>query len=86
MPARDNEAMVGRLGDAHWSRPLDLDLVRPIDVFDAWLFAENDVAVALGTWFAASSDRKADAYAAYNAALNREAQTAAVLRRRLATA
>jgi hypothetical protein len=87
MPARDNQAMGAGLRDAVWSgpRPLGLDPVRPIELFDAWLFAENDATVALGTWFAAPSDRRADAYAAYVAALDREAQGAEVLRRRLTT-
>jgi hypothetical protein len=87
MPARDNQAMGVMLRDALWSgpRPLELDPVRPIELFDAWLFAENDAAVALGTWFAAPSDRRADAFAAYVAALDREAQAAEVLRRRLTT-
>jgi hypothetical protein len=87
MPARDNQAMGARLHDALWSGPraLRLDAVRPIELFDAWLFAENEATVALGTWFAAPIDRRADAYAAYVAALDREAQGAEALRRRLTT-
>jgi hypothetical protein len=52
----------------------------PVDLFDAWVFAENDVEVALASWWAASPELKADAYAAYVAALDREACAADVLR------
>ena len=54
--------------------------LRAVDLFDAWVFAENDVEVALARWWAAPRELKADAYAAYVAALDREACAADVLR------
>ena len=53
---------------------------RPVDLFDAWVFAENDVEVALATWWTAPRELKGDSYAAYVAALDREAHAADVLR------
>ena len=52
---------------------------RLIDLWDAWLFAEADVGRALGDWSCAADAEKADAYAAYRAALEREEQAALVL-------
>jgi hypothetical protein len=57
---------------------LDAD---PIDLWDAWLFAEADASLALEAWTCAATDEKAMAYAAYKAALNREEQAALVLAR-----
>ena len=54
---------------------------RPVDLFDAWVFAENDVEMALARWWAAPQHLKGDTYAGYVAALDREARAADVLRR-----
>ena len=58
-----------------------LDAFRPrvVDLFDAWLFAENDATLALGSWWAAPPELKADAYAGYVAAREREERAAEVL-------
>jgi hypothetical protein len=60
--------------------------LRAADLFDAWIFAESDATLALANWRAAPSERKADAYAAYVAAVDREAQAASLLEFRLAPA
>ena len=60
---------------------LGRDRPRPVDLFDAWVFAENDVEIALARWWAAPTALKADAHAAYGAALDREACAAEMLRR-----
>jgi hypothetical protein len=57
--------------------------VRPIDLFDAWLFAEADASLALGAWHAAGHVAKADSFAVYRAAADREEQAARVLALRL---
>jgi hypothetical protein len=65
------------------SRARDLLAVRRprvVDLFDAWLFAENDATLALGNWWAAPAGLKADAYAGYVAAREREERAADVLR------
>jgi hypothetical protein len=53
---------------------------RPIDFFDAWVFAENDVTLALARWGRAVREARSDAYAAYVAALDREEKAADALR------
>jgi hypothetical protein len=55
----------------------------PIDLFDAWLFAEADVRLALYEWNAAVTDDKPWTHAAYQAALDREEQAARVLAARV---
>jgi len=65
-------------------RTLELGQVRPAALFDAWLFAEADATLALAAWRSAASSNKAAAYAAYRAALDREAQAASALELRLA--
>src|SRR3954471_8433851 len=65
---------------------LDAGRIRPAALFDAWLFAEADATLALAAWGSAPSDDKAAAYATYRAALDREAQAAQTLQRRLAVA
>jgi hypothetical protein len=54
---------------------------RPIDLWDAWLFAEADASLALGDWSCAPDADKSDAYAAYKAAIDREEQAAVALER-----
>jgi hypothetical protein len=60
-------------------RRFDLGLMRPADLFDAWMFAEADATLALADWRSASRATKTDAHAAYLAALDREAHAAEVL-------
>jgi hypothetical protein len=55
--------------------------VHPADLFDAWMFAEADVALALAAWRCAPSGDKRIAHAAYVAALDREAEAAEGFRR-----
>jgi hypothetical protein len=64
----------------------DVERTRPAALFDAWLFAEADATLALAAWRSAASDDKAAAYAAYRAALDREAEAARKLELRLAAA
>jgi hypothetical protein len=65
---------------------LDVGRIRPAALFDAWPFAEVDATLALAAWRGAASDHKAVPYAAYRAALDREAQAARMLELRLAAA
>jgi len=65
---------------------LDVGRVRPVLLFDAWLFAEADATLALAAWRSAASDDKAAAYATYRAALDREARAARMLELRLEAA
>jgi hypothetical protein len=60
--------------------------LRPAELFDAWMFAETEATLALAAWWSARSHEKADAYAAYLEALDREAQAARTLQLRLAPA
>jgi hypothetical protein len=72
--------------DGKQGRRLTLGGLRPIDLFDAWLFAEADAGLAFGAWCDAPRAEKADAYAVYAAALDREAQACRLLEARLALA
>ena len=54
-----------------------------IELWDAWVFAEVETGLALGTWYHAPDDEKRNAYAAYVAALDREEQAAITLAERL---
>ena len=65
-----------------WSRRT-LDRVPPIDLYGAWMFAQAECTLALAAWRVAPGSDKGDAHAAYVAALDREAQAADVLARRL---
>ncbi len=76
MPA-DNHPAATIVAAHDW---LGRDRPRPVDLFDAWVFAENDVELALARWWAAPPALKADAHAAYGAALDREACAAEMLR------
>ena len=58
---------------------LDALDANPIDLWDAWLFAEADASLALATWNHAPDVDKARAHAAYVAALDREQQAGLVL-------
>jgi hypothetical protein len=55
----------------------------PVDLFDAWLFAEAECALTLQGWCAAGVEEKAAAHAAYSAALDREEHAARILCDRL---
>jgi len=65
------------------ARRFDLSEMRPIDLYDAWLFAEADATLALAAWRTATRPDKGDAHAAYVAALDREAHAAALLEHRI---
>jgi hypothetical protein len=54
-----------------------------IELWDAWAFAEVDAELALRRWWDAPDGERADAFAAYNAAFEREAQAARALQGRL---
>ena len=62
---------------------LDVRKMRPIDLYDAWLFAEAEASLALRTWCTAARAVKDETCAAYRAALDREEQAARVLAQRL---
>jgi hypothetical protein len=64
---------------------LSLSRLRPAELFDAWMFAETEASLALAAWRSAAGAEKRDAYTAYLAALDREAQAAKTLQLRLAT-
>jgi hypothetical protein len=51
----------------------------PIDLWDAWLFAEAEASLTLAAWSSAADEDKAGAYVGYRAALDREEQAARVL-------
>jgi hypothetical protein len=65
------------------ARRFDLSDMRPIELYDAWLFAEADATLALAAWRTAARPDKGDAHAAYIAALDREAHAAALLEYRI---
>jgi len=50
-----------------------------VEFWDAWAFAEIDTEFALKRWWDAPDGERASAFAAYQAALEREAQAAVVL-------
>jgi hypothetical protein len=54
-----------------------------IELWDAWVFAEIDCEMALKRWWDSHGAERASAFAAYTAALEREAQAAGALETRL---
>jgi hypothetical protein len=58
---------------------------KPVDLWDAWLFAAAESSLMLQTWRVTASDQRGSAYAGYRAALDREEQAALVLADRLST-
>jgi hypothetical protein len=52
---------------------------RVIEFWDAWVFAEVESELALATWYQAPAEGKADGFARYTAALDREERAAQVL-------
>jgi hypothetical protein len=81
MPEPTRPTVVTPLRD--WSRRT-LDRVSATDLYGAWMFAQAECTLALAAWRIAPSGAKGDAHTAYVAALDREAQAAHVLARRLA--
>jgi hypothetical protein len=53
--------------------------LKPIELFDRWLLVAAESALTLSEWAASPWNEKADAYALYRAALNREEQAARAL-------
>jgi hypothetical protein len=58
---------------------LQARVAKPIQLWDAWLFAEAEASLALATWSRAPEGDKARAYAMYAAALDREEQAGQAL-------
>jgi hypothetical protein len=56
---------------------------KPIDLWDAWLFAEAEASLMLEAWLSAGTADKGWTHAGYRAALDREEQAARVLADRL---
>ena len=56
---------------------------KPIDLWDAWQFAATEATLKLRIWSTAPNADKANAHAAYLAALDREEHAALVLGNRL---
>jgi hypothetical protein len=88
MPTDHDETTTGALWtvDGRHGKRLTLGGLRPIDLYDAWLFAEADLGLAYAAWCGAPRRAKADAYAAYAAAFERETQACRLLQARLALA
>ena len=82
MPIDEQTPATGAPPPAHVP-PSSLRRVQPVELFDAWLFAETDATLALSAWWSAPSSEEADAYATYRAALDREAHAAGLLALRL---
>lgn len=55
-----------------------------IDLWDAWCFAAADAALALAHWRTVTPDGRGEAFASYQAALDREEHAAMVLGARVA--
>jgi hypothetical protein len=72
----------GRNTSMRSSPPIELD-AEPIDLWDAWQFAATEATLKLRIWSTAPHEDKAQAHAAYDAALDREEQAALVLADRL---
>ena len=79
----DASTLFGPTADGALGRGRELQRMRPADLYDAWLFAETDAALALDAWRSAGPEDRPDAYAVYVAALEREGQAAMLLERRL---
>jgi hypothetical protein len=58
---------------------------KPVDLWDAWLFAAAESSLMLQAWHVAAGEQRMGAYAGYRAALDREEQAAFVLADRLST-
>jgi hypothetical protein len=60
-----------------------LRYVKPILLWDAWLFAEAEASLMLDAWLSAPPTDKASRHAGYRAALDREEHAARVLAERM---
>ena len=80
MPEPVHPTAIASLRD--WSRG-SLDRIPAADLYGAWMFAQADCTLALAEWRDAPRADKRAAHATYAAALDREAQAADVLARRL---
>jgi hypothetical protein len=56
-----------------------------VELWDAWAFAEVDAELALKWWWEAPDSERADAFATYRAALERETQAARALEARMSS-
>lgn len=70
-------------GTSRVAAGIDLEHVRTVELLDAWEYAEASAGLALKHWMTAPAEERADAFAVYHAALDREEQAAAVLQRAL---
>jgi hypothetical protein len=52
---------------------------RPIDLLDAWRYAQAEVEIAFREWVGAPLEERGDLHAVYRAALDREEQAALML-------
>jgi hypothetical protein len=52
---------------------------KPVDLWDAWVFAKTEAGLTLTDWIQAPDADKANAYTRYAAALDREEKAAQVL-------
>jgi hypothetical protein len=59
---------------------------RRVELYDAWMLAAAESALALASWRSAQRDEKRDAYEIYVAALDREADAAWLLQAGVAIA
>jgi hypothetical protein len=62
-----------------WTGMLDAGPVELENLFDAWVFAAWDAALALDAWRESSREHRGDAFAVYRAALDREEHAAVLL-------
>jgi heme-degrading monooxygenase HmoA len=62
-----------------WTGAIELGPAGAEQVFDAWVLAAWDTAVAFDAWTRSEAGERGDAHAAYGAALDREERAAAVL-------
>jgi hypothetical protein len=60
-------------------------VAKPVDLWDAWLFAAAESSLMLEAWRETASEQRVCAYAGYRAALDREEQAALVLANRVGT-
>jgi hypothetical protein len=56
-----------------------MKVLRRADLYDAWMLAAAESALALASWRSAPRGEKRDAYAVYTAALDREGDAAWML-------
>jgi hypothetical protein len=68
-----------RIVPTHVVAALDAPDLKPIVLWEAWLFAAADASLALATWTHAADGDKASAHASYAAALDCEERAARLL-------